>query len=177
MAAILLAVPHDRLVKPHVQRKAMSRIATHSNPIERPTPSFMLRARLDELEGDENFEQLWTKRVGKDRFELCCIPFFAYDLALGDVVRADEENDYVVQSVEERSGNGVVRIAVKRDDDVDEVHIRLHDLVGRLEYLYEWFQAGYLAINLEPTRSHDELFAGLADLGDAIEIERIRVEV
>lgn len=68
------------------------KIATHSNPVRRPAPSFMLRASLDGVGGGDNYEQLWTKRVGQDRFEVCCIPFFVYDLALGDVVRADPDS-------------------------------------------------------------------------------------
>lgn len=78
----------------------MTKIATHANPVRRPVPSFMLRALLDDIEGRDNYEQLRTKRVGEDRFEVCCIPFFAYDLALGDVVRADAETGYVIRSVE-----------------------------------------------------------------------------
>lgn len=89
----------------------------------------MLRASLDDIGGGDNYEQLWTKRVGEDRFEICCIPFFVYDLALGDVVRADARTGYVIRSVEQRSGNGVVRIAVKRRDDMDAIHLRLHDLL------------------------------------------------
>lgn len=136
----------------------------------------MLRAALDDVGGEgDNFEQLWTKRVGDDRFELSCIPFFAYDMALGDVVRADAATGYVVQDVLERSGNGVVRVAVKRPQDVDAVHRRLHDLLGRLEYLCEWFAPGYVAVSIEPGRSHDEFFAGLTDLGDTVEIERILI--
>ena len=136
----------------------------------------MLRAAVDNVGGgDGNFEQLWTTRVGENRFELCCIPFFAYDLALGDVVRADAATGYVVQAVEQRSGNGVVRVAVKRLEDVDVVHVQLHDLLGRLEYLSEWFAPCYVAVNVEPGRSHDTLFAGLAELGDIVESERIPI--
>ena len=153
---------------------AVARFATHPNPIERPTPSFMLRAPLDDVEGDHNFEQLWTRRLDEDLFEICCIPFFAYDLALGDVVRAAAE-DGLIRSVERRSGNGVVRIAVKRPEEVAELHPRIHDLLGRLEYLCEWFAPRYVAVSVESERTHDELFAGIADLGDAVEVERIFV--
>jgi hypothetical protein len=151
------------------------KIASHANPVRRPVPSFMLRALLDDIEGEENYEQLWTRRVGEDRFEVSCIPFFAYDLALGDIVRADAETGYVIQSVEQRSGNGVVRVAVKRRDNIDAVHLRLHDLLGKLEYLHEWFAPGYVAVSLEPGVSHDEFFEGLAALGDAVDVERILI--
>jgi uncharacterized protein DUF4265 len=148
----------------------VTKIATHLNPVRRPVPSFMLRAALDDVGGDGDFEQIWTKRVGDDRFEVCCIPFFAYDLALGDVVRADAASGYVIQAVERRSGNGVVRVAVKRPEDIDAVHVRLHDLLGRVEYLCEWFAPGYVAVDLESGRSHDEFFAGLAELGETVEV-------
>jgi hypothetical protein len=154
----------------------VAKFATHSNPVERPVPSFMLQARLSDVGADgHNFEQMWSKRVGEDLFEVCCIPFFAYDLALGDVVRADPSGDCVIQSVERRSGNGLVRVAVKRPEDLEAMHVRLHDLIGRLEYLCEWFAPGYVAVNLEPDRIHDELFAGLTALGEAVEVERILV--
>lgn len=151
----------------------VARFATHPSPVRRPDRSFILRARLDGIEGDENFEQIWSNQVADDLFEVCCIPFFAYDLALGDVVRADPRNDCVIQSVEQRSGNGVVRVAVKRAEEAEAVHVQLHDLVGKLEYLCEWFAPSYLAVNLEPDRRHDELFAGLSSLGAAVEVERI----
>lgn len=69
------------------------KIAADSNPVRRPVPAFMLRASLDDVEGGDSYEQLWARRVGEDRFEVCCVPFFAYDLALGDIVRADAGTD------------------------------------------------------------------------------------
>jgi hypothetical protein len=36
-------------------------------------------------------EQLWARQVGDRHFELCCIPYFVYDLALGDVVEIDAD--------------------------------------------------------------------------------------
>jgi hypothetical protein len=150
-------------------------IATHPNPVCRAVPSFMLHVAVDDVGDGDTFEQLWTKRVGDDHFELCCIPFFVYDMALGDVVRAEAATGYVIQSVVQRSGNGVVRVAVKRPEDVNAVHLRLHDLLGRLEYLCEWFAPGYVAISLEPARSHEEFFTALAELGESVEIERVLI--
>ena len=175
MATVVLAVADVGLVDLYLRRPVMTKIATHPNPVRRPAPSFMLRAALDDVGGGDNFEQLWTKRVGEDHFELCCIPFFAYDMALGDVVRAEAATGYVIQAVVKRSGNSVVRVAVKRPEDVDAAHLRLHDLFGRLEYLCEWFDPGYVAVSLEPGRSHDEFFTGLAELCEAVEVERILI--
>jgi hypothetical protein len=175
MAPVVLALTDVGLVEQLLRRAVMTKIAAHPNPVRRPRPSFMLRAALDDVGGEENYEQLWTKRLDDDRFEVCCIPFFAYDLALGDVVRADAGTGYVIQSVTQRSGHGVIRVAVKQPGDVDALHLQLHDLLGRLEYLHEWFAPGYVAIDVEPARSNDELYAGLAALGEAVEIERILI--
>jgi hypothetical protein len=38
---------------------------------------------------------LWARQVGDRRFEICCIPFFLYDVALGDVVETDENYSLV----------------------------------------------------------------------------------
>lgn len=135
----------------------------------------MVRAALEGVGEGDNFEQLRTKRVGKDLFELRCIPFFAYDRALGDVARAEASPGYIIQGVARRSGNGVVRVAIKRREDVDGVHRELHDLLGRLEYLCEWYTPGYVAVSLELGVPHDQFFDGLAALGDAVEIERLLV--
>lgn len=86
VAAAVLASSDVRLVVQHAWRKEVVVIATHPNPVSRPVPSSMVRAALECVGEGEDFEQLWTKRVGDDLLELCCIPFFAYDLALGDGV-------------------------------------------------------------------------------------------
>jgi hypothetical protein len=44
---------------------AEMKIAAHENPVRRPVPSFMLRVSLDDLGGEENYEQLWTRRLGR----------------------------------------------------------------------------------------------------------------
>ena len=147
----------------------MIRIATHTEPVRRPLPGFMLRVHVDDVGGGTNCEQLWTRRVGEDLFELCCIPFFAYGMALDDVVRADP--GYVVHSVVKPSGHGVVRVAVVQPEDEEAIHATLHDLIGRLEYVHEWFAPGYVAIDLAPATSHERLHTGLAALGHAVEIE------
>ncbi|GMA23790.1 hypothetical protein GCM10025864_15490 [Luteimicrobium album] len=151
----------------------MMKIAVHSNPIRRPSPSFMVRARLDNVGEADGFEQLWTKRVDSHLFEIACIPFFVYGIALGDVVRADPNAGYLVQEVVRRSGNEVLRIAVKFSKDVEVVHSRLHELLGRLGYLSEWFAPGYVAVNLAKGGSNEELFESLLLLGGSIEMERM----
>lgn len=62
------------------------------------------------------FEQLWTKKVGESQFEVCCVPFFLYDLALGDTVETapQGERQYVLSRVVTRSGRFVFRVFFER---------------------------------------------------------------
>ncbi len=77
--------------------------ARHENPIWRDCADFILSAFLGTKDGRNEWEQLWAKRISTTRFKLCCIPFFAKDLALGDEVETD--SDFVVQRVVLPSGN------------------------------------------------------------------------
>lgn len=79
-------------------------IKIHANPVWRSRANFIVAIKLDEV----GFrEQLWARQVADRRFELCCIPFFAYDLALGDVVETD--NCYTIRKVVKPSGRYVFR--------------------------------------------------------------------
>ncbi|NED97136.1 DUF4265 domain-containing protein [Phytoactinopolyspora alkaliphila] len=82
--------------------------AVHPEPIWRHRSDFIIRAALPE---PGRFEQLWSRKVGDDTFEICCIPFFLYDLALGDVVQTSPHDgrEYVLSRVLEQSGRYVFR--------------------------------------------------------------------
>jgi Domain of unknown function (DUF4265) len=75
------------------------------HPVWRDRSDFIVNAPLAE---EGRFEQLWVRQVADHRFELCCIPFFLYDVALGDVVETDV--DYRLSRVVESSGRFVFRV-------------------------------------------------------------------
>ncbi len=79
---------------------------THAEPIWREKADFVIQMPVP---GDTPaFEQLWARRCGEATFEICCIPFFVYDVALGDIVETD--GDYIVKRVMEPSGRYVFRV-------------------------------------------------------------------
>lgn len=75
---------------------------THQYPIWRDQADYLLMA---DVEGD--MEQLWARKLTETTFMICCIPFFIYDVALGDTVEAIDDQ---VTRVVERSGRYVFRI-------------------------------------------------------------------
>jgi hypothetical protein len=84
----------------------------HAEPVWRERSNFIINAELGEADFPRRFEQLWARQIGEDRFEICCIPFFLFDIALGDVVKTSPKGDrkYVLETVVERSGRYVFRV-------------------------------------------------------------------
>ncbi|MGW9159411.1 DUF4265 domain-containing protein [Microbacterium sp. NPDC055665] len=85
--------------------------AVHREPVWRERSDFVIGIPIAPGSTDVTTEQLWARRISESRFEICCIPFFAYDIALGDVVEVDAS--LTVQRVVEHSGRYVFRVHLK----------------------------------------------------------------
>ncbi len=79
--------------------------SVHPEPVWRHRSNHIIAAELPEA---GRAEQLWARRVAEYRFELCCIPFYLYDVALGDVVETDRT--YRITKVIEPSGRFAFRV-------------------------------------------------------------------
>lgn len=119
--------------------KAAGIDAIHSDPVWRDRANFIIGAPLPE---ERRAEQLWAQQVGDQQFEICCIPFFLYDVALGDVVETDAGFDLV--RVVRPSGRYVFRVWFGESFQRRE-HIA--DQLGALGALLEWSSANLLAVD------------------------------
>ena len=118
----------------------------HQEPVWRERSNFIVNAELPEKDRPRRFEQLFVRRVGDDRFEVCCIPFFLYDIALGDIVTTGPKGDrkYVVKEVAERSGRYVFRVWFGESfHPRDEVAEQLKSFGA----LLEWSSRNLLAVD------------------------------
>jgi hypothetical protein len=109
------------------------RVAWHPEPVWRDRASYLIHAPLEGLENLDR-EQLWVRELGAGLHEVCCIPMFVYELALGDVVRADDSS--MLAGRVRRSGHGTVRVLVLSGADPFE-HATIKRLLERHELLYE----------------------------------------
>ena len=144
-------------------------VATHSNPAS-PKANFVLHADLAPHGMPGHWEQLWTTQVSDGRFEVCCIPFFTYGVALGDVVSAGPRagQSWVMEGVISRSGHRTLRLAVESQAAARELHEALHEAVAQTGLAHEWHGSGYVAIDLPPETRAEEilaLFAGHIRVG------------
>lgn len=118
--------------------------ATHSSPVWRDRANFVFAAHLGIKNGQNEWEQLWGKKVAPQRFVLCCIPFFVRDVALGDEVETDA--DFVLQRVVRPSGQATFRVWLG-----DQENATRQNLVREIEAMklsLEWSSANLLALSV-----------------------------
>jgi hypothetical protein len=127
--------------------------AVHADPVWRDRANFLIKARLPPISGEnaalsKEWEQLWCKQIAENQFEICCIPYFVYDLALGDVVETglEGEDRYLIQRVLRPSGRFCFRVwfgGSATSHSRDEVI----QFAAQLGCLSEWGSTNLLAID------------------------------
>lgn len=92
--------------------------AQHLNPIYRSRANFLIMADIAEEGFKKRWEQIWAEKKGENLFSVCCIPIFAYNLALEDIVRTAPKLEsglqYVIDEVVTPSGNYTFRVYAGR---------------------------------------------------------------
>lgn len=111
---------------------------THEYPVWREKANFIIHAMIDSKDGVLRLEQLWARRLSENAnfFEICCIPFFVYDLALGDKVKTSTGygKQYILQEIVEPSKRHTFRIWFKKNTAKTEVQIAIEEM----DCLLEW---------------------------------------
>ena len=120
----------------------------HLSPVRRERANFIIDADIAEQGSPRRFEQFWTRQLGEARFEICCIPFFVYDLALGDEVetRAQGERLYVIERVVKPSGHYTFRAWFGDSTDPGARDVVIEAMRG-LGSEFEWYSENLLAID------------------------------
>lgn len=102
-------------------------------------------------------ESFWARPLGGDRYELQNVPFCAYGLNLGDVVRAvaaSPERKPEVVEVLERSGNETLRVSFSVERDLQTPHIESIEALGAQA---ERANGTFVALNVPPDADLDAL--------------------
>jgi hypothetical protein len=93
-------------------------------------------------ESEGTVEQLFARFEGESLQEICCIPFYSYNLALGDVVSANDNNE--VNQLVSPSGKLVFRAWFEdglRDAADFESKVALHGGIC------EWYSQRLVAVD------------------------------
>ncbi len=60
----------------------MMETKAHTHPAWQEKANFIIQAEVEHGGANQIREQLWVRQLSDTRFEVCCIPFFIFDLAL-----------------------------------------------------------------------------------------------
>jgi hypothetical protein len=97
-------------------------------------------------------EELWLKRLSSGFFMVCCVPFFAYGIALGDEVECvdDATVDGVsilrIEGVKNDGGHGVLRVFFQ-GTTASSVKPTIVTALHQFDAILEWRSANYVAID------------------------------
>lgn len=143
-----------------MKSKPPVRQVQHVDPIWRGRSDFIIAAEIDPSGSGITSEQLWARQISAHTFEICCIPFFVYNLALGDIVETNHH--YVVTRVVGESGRLVFRAILTAD--AESARRRLVDRFQDIDVRLEWYSNTMAAIDVpnedKGRRAAEVLWAG-----------------
>jgi hypothetical protein len=106
-----------------------------------------------------SIEGVWASRNPDGTYEIENIPFYSYDVAVGDVVRAEEVDGelFFVERVKD-SGNSVIRMLIYDRGELDKIRAELRSFGCDSEG-----DGVILAVNVPAEVSYAPLFRYLID--------------
>jgi len=148
------------------------RHVTHQEPAWRDRTNYIIQVDL-ESHGmpSGTLEQIWARTDDNERFEVCCLPFFTYGIALGDTVLWNE-NDRIAR-VATSSGRRLVRSVFVDREDAAASHEAFHGSLVETGALLEFSGSGFAAIDID---SDERLAAVMAILDPLHEAGRLSWE-
>ncbi len=115
----------------------------HPNPAWRARANYRLAMKVDDAPFEE---ELWARQKSDEEFEVCCIPFFIYDVHLGDTIRiVPHEGRNLVLGVSEPSGHHTFRVWLKALSPL--LREQVLEEAARLNCEFEWFDERLLALD------------------------------
>lgn len=138
--------------------------ARHTEPAWRTRANFVIAADIASSPEKREWEQLWARKLSDTQFEICCIPFFVYDLALGDEVETD--GDHVLCRVVKPSGHFTFRVWFGDSTNPDD-RIRVMEVIQREGCEHEWSSENLLAIDAATAEKAQALTDMLVALQEA----------
>jgi len=113
----------------------MTKEIQHKNPAWGDKANFIIAAKFKlDGESDHKTEQLWAKKITDYTFEICCIPFFVYDLTLADIVETDKS--CLITKLLKRSNYSTFRVWFKDTKHKEAIESKLKQIGCFLEWKF-----------------------------------------
>ncbi|MEV8094371.1 DUF4265 domain-containing protein [Kitasatospora sp. NPDC085879] len=120
---------------------------SHEDPARRDEKNYVAMVDLAPFDLRGMLEQLWLREADEEGgYEVRCIPFYAYGLALGDVVEKSESE--TINRLIRKSGRRVLRILFTEPRPLADSRSVLREAVGSVGLLSEWNGDRLVAIDV-----------------------------
>ncbi|MEU9603213.1 DUF4265 domain-containing protein [Streptomyces sp. NPDC048057] len=120
---------------------------SHEEPVWRGEGNQLAMVDLRAFGLERMLEQLWLREASESgSYAVCCIPFYAYGLALGDVVRLNASGG--VERLVRKSGRRVLRVLFAEDRPSADSRSALREAVDACGLLSEWNGERQVAIDV-----------------------------
>jgi hypothetical protein len=130
-----------------------------------PDAKVLFRVEDPHPDSDEaHVETLWAYSLGDDLFELDNMPWFAYGVSCGDIVRApykEDEGNYTFERVERKSGNRTIRVCFDVPAEEGNASDQVIKGLIPLGCQYEGANGSYIAVTIPPEASLEAVAAYL----------------
>ncbi|MEU8539036.1 DUF4265 domain-containing protein [Streptomyces sp. NPDC048717] len=140
----------------------------HEHPVGRAATNYIARADLAPFGLDGQVEQLWLTPRSGGSYEVSCIPFSTYGIALGDTVLLNDD-DYVNEVVE-TSRHRTLRLLFIPDlptSDLKHAADLIKTEVTAADLLSEWDGERFVAVDVPPNAEPSGLFAVMESVVNA----------
>jgi hypothetical protein len=128
---------------------------SHEDPARRGDHNYMARIDLTPFDLANTFEQLWLGEM-EGGYEVCCIPFWVYGLALGDLVRKNDRD--IIDGILQKSGHRVLRILFAAPGPPLELRAVLADTLTNAGLASEWNGDRHVAIDVPEEAAMQPVF-------------------
>ncbi|MFF2548385.1 DUF4265 domain-containing protein [Kitasatospora sp. NPDC058063] len=132
----------------------------HEHPVGRAATNYIARADLAPFGLEGQVEQLWLIPRNDKGYEVSCIPFSTYGIALGDTVLLNDD-DYVSEVVG-ASRHRTLRLLFTPDlppADLQRAADQIKAEIIAGDLLSEWNGARFVAVDVPPNVEPSGLFA------------------
>ncbi|MBS0260861.1 MAG: DUF4265 domain-containing protein [Planctomycetes bacterium] len=134
----------------------------HLHPACEPKIRRIVRVDLTPNGMPGKTEELCCDEVAPGKYVVCCLPFFAYGIAFGDLISAPAEN-LQFASVLRHSGLRTLRACFVEHSLAATLHEPVHAILSSLRHPHEWHGNGYFAVLLPDQQAEEETLKALAE--------------
>jgi hypothetical protein len=147
---------------------SQKKFIVHDDPVLLGLENYVAHVDLAPFGFPDLYEQIWLNPVSPDVYQVGCVPFRVYGMALLDEVRISSDGKYV-ESIVKTSGHRVIRVLLGQSG-APTAKRAVGNLLDSMDVLYEWSGERHVAIDVPPgvdIARLSKVIGAMVDAGEA----------